>query len=116
MNPYVTHAHAISDFELLVTFDNQETRCFDIRAFLDKGAFAKLREPSEFRKVRVIAGSVEWECGLDLSYDTLYLLGKPTQQLDCGAQRHVAENSGEYHGTRVNKSHPPREKKQPRKS
>jgi hypothetical protein len=34
-----------------------------------------LKAPSLFASVRVIAGSIEWSNGLDLSYDTLYLGG-----------------------------------------
>ena len=37
----------------------------------------RLREIEIFRAVRVVAGSIEWPGGLDLSYDTLYVEGRP---------------------------------------
>ncbi len=32
-----------------------------------------------FQAARVVAGSVEWPGGLDLSYDTLYLESQPVE-------------------------------------
>ena len=37
----------------------------------------RLRDLAIFRAARVVAGSVEWPGGLDLSYDTLYLESEP---------------------------------------
>jgi hypothetical protein len=59
-----------------VLFENNERRRFDLKPYLGRGIFVRLRDPSLFRAARVIAGSVEWPGGLDLSYDTLYLGGQ----------------------------------------
>ena len=77
MNPHVKSVRALEDYELELLFDNGESRRFDVKPYLDRGIFARLRDPSAFRAVRVVAGSVEWANGLDLSYDTLYLEGRP---------------------------------------
>ena len=77
MNPRVTSVRALDDYELEVSFDNSESRRFDVKPYLDRGAFVRLREHGAFRAVRVVAGSVEWANGLDLSYDTLYVEGQP---------------------------------------
>ena len=37
----------------------------------------RLRDLAVFRGVRMVAGSIEWPGGMDLSYDTLYLGGVP---------------------------------------
>jgi hypothetical protein len=77
MNPRVTTVQALSDYELEVLFDNGESRRFDVKPYLDRGIFVRLRDQEAFRTVRVVAGSIEWANGLDLSYDTLYLEGQP---------------------------------------
>lgn len=77
MNPHVTAVQALGDYELEVLFDNGETRRFDVKPYLDRGIFVRLRDQEVFRTVREVAGSIEWANGLDLSYDTLYVEGQP---------------------------------------
>lgn len=76
MNPHVKSVQALEDYELEVLFDNGESRRFDVKPYLDRGIFVRSRDREAFRAVRVVAGSVEWENGLDLSYDTLYVEGQ----------------------------------------
>jgi hypothetical protein len=77
MNPHVKAVRALEDYELEVSFENGESRRFDVKPYLDRGIFVRLRDNEAFRAVRVVAGSVEWANGLDLSYDTLYVEGMP---------------------------------------
>jgi hypothetical protein len=77
MNPHVRAVRALDDYELEVSFDNGELRSFDVKPYLDRGIFVRLRDHAVFRAARVVAGSVEWPNGLDLSYDTLYVEGRP---------------------------------------
>ena len=77
MNPHVKSVRALNDYELEVSFDNGECRRFDVKPYLDRGIFVRLRDHEVFRAARVVAGSVEWPNGLDLSYDTLYVEGRP---------------------------------------
>ena len=77
MNPRVKSVRALEDYELEVAFNNGESRRFDVKPYLERGIFIRLRDRDAFRAVRVVAGSVEWANGLDLSYDTLYVEGKP---------------------------------------
>ena len=77
MNPHVKSVRALEDHALEVLFENGETRRFDVKPYLDRGIFVRLRDQGAFRAVRVVAGSVEWDNGLDLSYDTLYVEGRP---------------------------------------
>ena len=77
MNPYVTFAQPLENQVLLLTFANGESRIFDIKPYLDKGVFQRLRERSVFFRARVVSGSVEWPGEIDLSYDTLYLESQP---------------------------------------
>ena len=77
MNPYVKSVRVLDDYELEVSFENGESRRFDVKPFLGRGMFVQLRDCALFQAAHVIAGSVEWPGGLDLSYDTLYLDGHP---------------------------------------
>jgi hypothetical protein len=77
MNPHVKSVRALENYELEVAFDNGESRRFDVKPYLDRGVFVRLRDQAAFRAVRVVAGSVEWANGPDLSYDTLYVEGRP---------------------------------------
>ena len=44
---------------------------FDASPYLEYEAFAELRDPSEFMKVFNGRYFVEWDCGADLSADTI---------------------------------------------
>ena len=77
MNPHVRSVRALENYELEVSFENNETRKFDMKPYLGRGVFERLRTLALFQAATVVAGSVEWPGGLDLSYDTLYVEGQP---------------------------------------
>lgn len=60
-----------NDYSLLVFTDDGREGVFDVRPYLDCEVFVPLRQPTEFMKVRNGGYFVEWECGADLSADTL---------------------------------------------
>jgi hypothetical protein len=77
MNPYVSKVEALPDYRMRLWFENNEVRLFDLRPYLERGVFKQLKSVSAFLQVRVTAGSIEWPCGVDLSYDTLYVESTP---------------------------------------
>ena len=77
MNPRVKSVCPLDDYELEISFENGESRRFDMKPYLGRGIFVQLRDVALFRGVRVVVGSIEWPGGLDLSYDTLYVEGRP---------------------------------------
>jgi hypothetical protein len=77
MSPYVASVRAQDDYRLDIVFENGEHRFFDVKPYLNRGVFVRLQNPAIFAEARVVAGSVEWPGGLDLSYDTLYLESAP---------------------------------------
>ncbi|HKY53961.1 MAG TPA: DUF2442 domain-containing protein, partial [Anaerolineales bacterium] len=79
MNPYVKSVQTQENYCLLLTFENGEKRIFDLKPFLDKGIFARLKDVAWFKTARVVSGSVEWRGEIDLSYDTLYLSSVPVK-------------------------------------
>jgi len=91
MNPLVTTVRALDDYELELSFGNGEFRRFNVKPYLERGVFVRLRDPALFQAARVVAGSVEWPTGLDLSYDTLYLGGQPIPAPARTEQGHSAD-------------------------
>jgi Protein of unknown function (DUF2442) len=82
MNPYVTEVRSLNNYRLHLTFENGEERIFDAATYLNRGIFNQLKDPILFATARVVAGSIEWDNELDLSYDTLYL----ESQAFCGSK------------------------------
>ena len=82
MNPYVKSVRALEDYKLELEFENGELRTFDIKPYLRRGIFVRLQNLALFQAARVVAGSVEWPGGLDLSYDTLYLESQQAETVD----------------------------------
>jgi hypothetical protein len=78
MNPYVKDVRPLDDYCLEVWFENGERRIFDVKPYIYRGIFVRLQDHALFKAARVVAGSVEWPGGLDLSYDTLYLESEPS--------------------------------------
>lgn len=81
MNPYVKSVRALDGHQLALEFENGEQRVFDVKPYLNRGIFIRLQNDELFQTARVVAGSVEWPGGLDLSYDTLYLESQPKETL-----------------------------------
>lgn len=71
MGPLVRHVRTLDCYRLELEFDHGERRFFDVTPFLDRGVFRQLRD-GRFAAARVVAGSIEWPGGIDLSFDTLY--------------------------------------------
>lgn len=62
----------LPNYKLLLTFQNDETRLFDMNPYLDKGIFKELRDSSLFYTVKVNFDSVEWANEADLDPEFLY--------------------------------------------
>lgn len=56
---------------LYVKTDSGQAGLFDLAPFLDSEAFAPLKDRNQFERVRNGRYFVEWECGADLSADTI---------------------------------------------
>jgi hypothetical protein len=80
MNPYIKSVKPQEDYCLLLTFANGEKRVFDLKPYLEKPVFRQLKNIALFQTAKVVSGSVEWQGEVDLSYDTLYLESKPSNQ------------------------------------
>lgn len=60
-----------SDLSLLITTTDGTVGRFDVQPYLCYEAFAALQDYTEFLKVRNGGYFIEWDCGADLSADTI---------------------------------------------
>ena len=68
----VVSVEARKDNTLLLVFDNQEKRLFDMTAYLEKKPFSKLKESSKFMKAFIAYGTVVWPGNIDIAPETLW--------------------------------------------
>lgn len=67
----ITALEPRADWTLLIVADDGRTGVFDVKPYLSFEAFECLRDVSAFLKVMNGGYYVEWECGADLSADTI---------------------------------------------
>ena len=77
MNPKAIKVEPKPDYQILVGFDNNETRIFDVKPLIKGEWFGKLGDPVYFKTVHIAGLSVEWEDGQDICPDDLYELSVP---------------------------------------
>lgn len=62
----------ISNYNLILTFDNGEIRQFDMNPFLSQGVFQELRDVTKFNSVRISFDTIEWDNEADIDPEILY--------------------------------------------
>lgn len=60
------------NYFLYVLAENGSSGLFDVKPYLNSEAFAPLKDVNEFRRIHNGKYFVEWDCGADLSADTIY--------------------------------------------
>ncbi|MBD3339647.1 MAG: DUF2442 domain-containing protein [Candidatus Lokiarchaeota archaeon] len=60
------------DYNLLLTFENNEQKIFDMKPYLNMGLFKELKEKSLFNAVKVSFDTIEWPNKVDLDPELLY--------------------------------------------
>ena len=73
----VNAVEAVSDFGLVLTFNNGERRRFDMRPYLHYPVFRRLESPGYFSLARVGYGTVTWPGDIDIAPETLYECSAP---------------------------------------
>ena len=61
----------LSDYILRIESEDGQTGDFDIKPYLGYEAFAALKDSEAFSRVRNGGYYIEWDCGADLSADTI---------------------------------------------
>jgi len=67
----ITELHVEPNWMLSIVADDGRVGRFDVRPYLQDEAFEALRDQNEFTKVVNGGYFVEWDCGADLSADTI---------------------------------------------
>lgn len=76
----VVNVSPLENYELLLEFNNGEKRIKDIKPYLDKGIFSKLKDKKFFEKVKISFGTVSWNSEIDLDAENLYDTSKKIDQ------------------------------------
>lgn len=76
MNPRVKSVKYESPYKLILGFDNNETREFDLVPYLQYQVYKKLTDERVCSSVSVFNGTVIWDDDTDFDPDTLYLESK----------------------------------------
>ena len=79
MGPRVVDLEPLPDYRLRLMFSSREIRIFDVKPYLDRGIFQRLRDETVFCEAYIEAGSVEWPGPPGLHHDTLYLKSTPEE-------------------------------------
>ena len=61
-----------NDNTILLVFENQEKRLFDMTPYLEKKPFTKLKNSPLFLQAKVALGTVVWPGNIDIAPETLW--------------------------------------------
>ena len=72
MRPKDIDVKVLKNYELEITFDNNEKRRFDVKPYFKFKQFKELKDKNLFENVKIAGLSIEWENGADICPDELY--------------------------------------------
>ena len=67
----IKEIHPYPDYTLQIVSHDGRIGLFDVTPYLDDKAFADLKNPNKFIHISNGGYFIEWECGADLSADTI---------------------------------------------
>lgn len=76
MYPSVKEVTPRDDFTLSLRFENGENGILDIKPLLHFGIFQRIKDLSNFMRVRVSFDTIQWDCGVDLDPEYIYAKSK----------------------------------------
>lgn len=62
---------AKENYTLYIKAEDGKTGLFDVKPYLESEAFAPLKDKAEFERIHNGKYFIEWDCGADLSADTI---------------------------------------------
>ena len=62
----------LPDYELLLTFENNEKKKFKMKPYLNKGIFRELNNVDLFNTVKISFDTIQWANNADLDPEFLY--------------------------------------------
>ena len=76
----IIEVEALKDYQLKLIFDNGEIKIKDMKPYLDKGIFKKLKDINVFNNVKIKYGTISWENDIDMCADSLYETSKTIEK------------------------------------
>lgn len=67
----VKEVKALDNYILLLTFENDEIRKFDMKPYLSFGIYQELKDISVFKTVKPCFDTIEWENEIDIDPEIL---------------------------------------------
>jgi hypothetical protein len=65
------------DYRLLITFDNDEKRFFDVKPYLTTKPYDELKDHSLFNEAKISGTKIEWRPRLDIDLSVVYSESTP---------------------------------------
>ena len=72
ISPSPIYVKPLNDYKLLLRFDNEEERIFDVKPYLKDNYFAPLKNIAIFKTVKTNQLTIEWIGEIDICPDELY--------------------------------------------
>ena len=69
----------LPEYKLLLRFENNKDKMFDVTPYLEIGKFSELKDISLFNSVTICFDSIEWANHLDLDPEILYQKSKSVE-------------------------------------
>ncbi len=84
LQPNITRVCAMDDYKLMLSYDNGETRIFDMKPFLHLPFYKPLADIALFKSVHTVddGWTVEWANGVDFPPEDLYEKSIPAHLYD----------------------------------
>ena len=72
LRPTAIDVESISDYKLIIDFDNGDRRIFDVKPYITGNWYGQLSDKTYFNNVFTNGFTVEWKNGQDICPDELY--------------------------------------------
>ena len=84
------------NYMLYIKAEDGKAGLFDVKPYLESEAFAPLKDKSEFEQIKNGRFFVEWDCGADLSADTIQArwVASPPENAQQGAPADAEKRRG----------------------
>lgn len=72
MKPKAIDVKVLENYQLEISFDNNQIKIFDVKPYFKFKIFKELEDINKFNKVKISGLSIEWDNGADICPDELY--------------------------------------------